>query len=269
MEKPLARVASGFRWASAPAILSSVATRFPCCSRIAAASSLRQQFDAPPVFFGPWHGSAQTQGRAIQPFPMLAQVAGQGGIKLRSQQGQSIPCLAQSRCRMDQAQGEVIQPLLVAGDAIPGGPAQRRSKIGNFGGGFVPSLSGKFGGGSRRRRTQVGDQVDDGGIGLVSDAADDGQAAGGDGPCDDFLVESPQVFDAAPAAYHKQQVAFIAPTCRGDCRGNFCCGGLTLHQRRVKNKLQVPRAALQGHQYIAQGGGTGRTDDPDPARKAG
>ncbi len=31
----------------------------------------------------------------------------------------------------------------------------------------------------------------------------------------------------------------------------------------------MPRAALQGHKYIAQRSGTGRTDDPDPARKAG
>lgn len=182
---------------------------------------LRQQFDASPTLFGPRHAPPEAKGRAIHPFPMLAQVAGRGGIKLRSKQGQPIPCLAQSCRRMDQAQGEMIQPLLVAGDAISGGPAQRRSKIGNFGGGFVPSLSGKFGGGSRRSRTQVGDQVDDGGIGLVSDAADDGEAAGGNSPCDDFLVESPQVFDAAPTAYHKQQLAFIASTCGGDCRGNF------------------------------------------------
>ena len=120
---------------------------------------LSQQSDAPTMLFGPRHGPSEAKGRAIQSLPMTAQVSGKGSVKLRCQQRQSIVRLYQSRRRMDQAQGEMIHPLLVAGDTILGGPDQCRSKIGNFAGRFVPSLSGNLGSSSWRRRTQVGDKV--------------------------------------------------------------------------------------------------------------
>ncbi len=52
----------------------------------------------------------------------------------------------------------------------------------------------------RSRRPHVRNELGDGGIGLVTDAALDGHAAGGDGACDAFIVETPELFGASSAA---------------------------------------------------------------------
>src|SRR5580698_8200863 len=60
--------------------------------------------------------------------------------------------------------------------------------------------------GGGRRRSAVGGEVDQGGIGLVADRGDQGNATGGGGADDDFLVEGHQVFQAAAAPSDDQDV---------------------------------------------------------------
>ena len=60
---------------------------------------------------------------------------------------------------------------------------------------FAQDGDGEFGAGGRGRCAQVGDEVGDGDIGFVADRADDGDGAVGDGACDGFLVEGPEVFE--------------------------------------------------------------------------
>ena len=52
----------------------------------------------------------------------------------------------------------------------------------------------ELGGGGGRRRAEVGDPVDDGPVGVVTDAGYDRHAAGKDGAGDVLVVEGRQVF---------------------------------------------------------------------------
>ncbi len=63
-----------------------------------------------------------------------------------------------------------------------------------------------LGGGGRRGGAHVGGEIGDGEIGLVADAGDDGNGAGGNGARDGFFVESPEVFERAAAAREDENV---------------------------------------------------------------
>ena len=63
-----------------------------------------------------------------------------------------------------------------------------------------PVRRGVFGGGARGRLAAIGDKVGDGEVDLVSDARHHRERTGGDGAGENFLVESPEILDAAAAA---------------------------------------------------------------------
>ena len=64
----------------------------------------------------------------------------------------------------------------------------------------------ELGGGGRRRRAQIGGEIDQRGVGLVADAGDQRDLGFGGGADHDFLVERPKVLQAAAAAGDDQQV---------------------------------------------------------------
>jgi hypothetical protein len=57
-----------------------------------------------------------------------------------------------------------------------------------------------------RRRAQVGGKVDQRGVGFMPHRRDQRDLAGGGGAHHDFLVEAPEVFEAAAAARDDHQV---------------------------------------------------------------
>src|SRR6185503_5062658 len=63
-----------------------------------------------------------------------------------------------------------------------------------------------LGGGGGRRGTAIGDKVDEGCVGLVSHRGDQRDATFGGGTYDDFLVEGPEVFEAAATACDDEEV---------------------------------------------------------------
>ena len=65
---------------------------------------------------------------------------------------------------------------------------------------------GHLGGRRRSRRAAVGREVDQGHVGLVPDRGDERNAGGRRGAHHDLLVEGPEVFQAAAAPRHDQQV---------------------------------------------------------------
>src|ERR1700723_2851183 len=58
----------------------------------------------------------------------------------------------------------------------------------------------EFGGGGGSGGAQVGDEVRDGEVGLMSDGRDGGERGRGDGAGEGFVVESGEVFDGPAAA---------------------------------------------------------------------
>src|SRR5690606_36081829 len=127
-----------------------------------------------------------------------------------------------------EAAGGVVQPLLRQGQQVfgPGGQAarggaqagatvlqhprpgarqtalqiaERPAQIGQH-------RRGDFGRPGRSRRPAVGDEVDEGGVGLVPDGRDYGDAGGSDRARQTLVVEAPQVLDRAAAARDDQQV---------------------------------------------------------------
>ena len=65
---------------------------------------------------------------------------------------------------------------------------------------------GALGGGGRRRRAAIGDEIDEGPIGLVTDGRDQRDGARGDGADDDLLVEAPEILEGAAATGDDEQI---------------------------------------------------------------
>src|SRR3989337_4243568 len=86
---------------------------------------------------------------------------------------------------------------------------------------------GTLGGGGRRRRTEVRDEIDDGPVGLVADRGDERDGACGSGAGDALVVEAPEIFEAAPAASDDDEIGprhgpqTVAPVEAADGPGNL------------------------------------------------
>ncbi len=65
---------------------------------------------------------------------------------------------------------------------------------------------GALGGGGRRRRAEVGDEIDQGPVGLVPDRGDQRDGARGGGAGHDLLVEAPEILETAAAARHDEEI---------------------------------------------------------------
>ena len=120
---------------------------------------------------------------------------------------------------------------------------------------------------SRRRggRPGVGDKVGNRKVGFVAHGAHDRNAAGGNGPGQDFLVEGPEVFCASAAAaddYHLDLARQVAVE-KVDCTGDFLGGAGALHANVVDQNVQPRPAAREHVNDVANGrpGGTGHHGD--------
>ena len=72
---------------------------------------------------------------------------------------------------------------------------------------FLARANDNFGGGRRRGRAEVGDEIGDGEVDLMAHAADHRNLTCGDGAGDNFFVEGPEVFERASAARHESRTS--------------------------------------------------------------
>ena len=86
------------------------------------------------------------------------------------------------------------------------GPRQPGAVVGHLGAQFADHRHRQFGRRGRRRRAEVGGEIDERGIGLVTHRRDQWNPAAGGGPDHDFLVKGPEVFQTAAAPGDNQQV---------------------------------------------------------------
>ena len=90
----------------------------------------------------------------------------------------------------------------------------------------------QLGCGCWRGSAEIGDQVADGDVDLVTNGANDGDCALEHRPRDDFLVECPQIFERATATAADDQVNTAELSETGvdtpDSPGDFTGGALTL-----------------------------------------
>ena len=107
----------------------------------------------------------------------------------------------------------------------------------------------------RRRGANVGDEVADGEVGLVADAADDRQDRLEHRACHRLLVERPQILDRAAAATHDQDVDLGAFVGERDRRGDLGGGARTLHRGGIQENRQRGEAARERRQHVGQPGG--------------
>lgn len=115
----------------------------------------------------------------------------------------------------------------------------------------------------------VGGKVGDREVGFVADPADHRDRAGTNGACNAFVVEGPEIFDAASTAADNEDVAITALARCADRVGDLCCGAVTLHRGGVEHDADMRRATGQGAQNVAQRSGLRRGDDADTPREGG
>ena len=119
----------------------------------------------------------------------------------------------------------------------------------------------------------VRDEVGDGQVVFVADAADDGDARGEDGLGDRLLVEGPEVFEAAAAAADDHHIddgsarrVQLVDAANGV--GDVLRRPVALHLDRADPHFGGRPAARQDLQHVAHGGAGGAGDQHDAARDA-
>ena len=120
---------------------------------------------------------------------------------------------------------------------------------------------------------QIGGKISNGEINLVSDRAHHRDRRSGDGPGHDFLVEFPQVLDAAAAARHDQDIhgrkaVFFRRAEFPDGAGDFRRGAFALHADRIDEHFDPGMAAVQNIEEIPDGCAGRRGDQADAPGKA-
>ena len=171
-------------------------------------------------------------------------------------------------CRMLQATRQPVDLLSllfhgspeIAGKRLPircqGGHQRRLLRCGHF------RCCG------RRRCSPVSGEIGNGEVRFVTDAADDRDGTGADGSGDGFVIERPQILDAASAAAENKRVALASLAGAPDCARDLFRRTFALNLRGVDDDSDVRRAAFERGQYITQCGCLGGGDDADFARKA-
>ena len=111
--------------------------------------------------------------------------------------------------------------------------------------------------GGRGRCAQIGDEVGDRKIRLVTHGGNDGNVRCGDGPCHRFVVKCPKVFDGAAAAGqndHIRSAAGVEPSDgANDLRG--CQIALNVHPNHFDG--QIRKAPVGDVDEIANRGAGG------------
>ncbi len=127
----------------------------------------------------------------------------------------------------------------------------------------------QFGRRCRRGRADVGGEIADGEVGFVAHARYHRHGAVGHRVGHRFLVERPQVFDAAAAPAHDQHVALGPARSGGYGVRDPVAGTLALHRRGVDHHPYMGCAPPQRGEYVAQGRRLRAGDDADGAREHG
>src|SRR5438132_14402972 len=112
--------------------------------------------------------------------------------------------------------------------------------------------------GRRSWRADIGDQVADGEVRLVSHSRNRGNGACRDRPCHDLLVERPQILQRASAAADENHVVNLPPGEMADRCGDLAPGGRTLNPHRINLQRQSVESAGDDIQDVADRG-AGRT----------
>ena len=131
-----------------------------------------------------------------------------------------------------------------------------------------------FGGARRRRRAQIGGEVDQCRVRLVPDGRDQRDLRGRRRAHDDLLVEAPEVLEAATATRHDQHVRARDGSIDGK-RVEAGDRGRDLRRRRLALHAHRPdqhayrEAVVEAMQDVADDGAGRRGDDADDARQIG
>ena len=133
---------------------------------------------------------------------------------------------------------------------------------------------GDLGGRGRRRRPEVGGKVDQRHVGLVPHGGDQRDVARCRGAHHDFLVEGPEVFQAAAAAGDDQHVG---PRHRRGCieaveardRGSDLLRRARALDRDRPDQHAAGEAVFDAMQDVADHGARGRCHDADGLRQVG
>ena len=122
--------------------------------------------------------------------------------------------------------------------------------------------------GRLRRGAMVSRHIGDSEVHFMSHGADNRQVAGGDRAGDDFLIESPQIFQRASPATHDEGVqadfSFLVPLIRivdGLCY--FPGRILSLDCHREYRYLDGWTAALKNGEYVVDRGPGWRSNNPE------
>ncbi len=195
---------------------------------------------------------AAMQGEAQAPLQMRQPGAPFAHLRLRTAQAAGQP--------VDRLGAAVQLPAQRRGQRVPAERhiAQHAGAVG----------ADQFGGAGRRGRAHVGDEIDDGDVGLVADARHDGKVRCRHGARDRLFVEGPQVFDAAAAPAQDDHIDFrprVDDVEHG--RDPFGRAG-ALHRYGIDHHRHMRRAPAQRGQHIPQRRRLQRGHHPDRMRMA-
>ena len=125
----------------------------------------------------------------------------------------------------------------------------------------------EFGGRRRRGRPQIGDEVGDRDVGLVSDGGNHRHGRSGDRARHDLLVEGPEIFDGAATAADNDHVDARHAADRAQPARDVERRAFTLNPRGPDNQMRVRIPPAQHVDDVANGGAVERGDDADLARQ--
>ena len=132
-----------------------------------------------------------------------------------------------------------------------------------------PHRHGLFGCSRGRRRAEVGNEIDERRVGLVSHGRNQRNRAGGHGADHDFLVEAPEVFERAAAPRHDDDIGLSRHVVEAlDCRCDLGGRSLALHPHRPDDDM-AGKALVEAMENVADHRTCGRGDDPDDPGQVG
>lgn len=162
----------------------------------------------------------ETRLQADQAFVADRQLALEGTAQAHVQVVQALCLLAQAFAGMAQAAGDAFQAQAFAQQLVAHAQHQAPAQAVET----LLQVAGvgrqQFGGGRRRRRAHVGDEVADRYVGLVSDRADDRRGAGRHGARHRFFVEAPEVFQEPPP---RARISASKPCRSASCSARTIC----------------------------------------------
>ena len=170
--------------------------------------------------------------------PGGGQAAGEDPPSALNRLVEALPPLVEQAARIAEAPAQPLDPVARGAHRFGQRPAASSLQERQLGAQILLDRDGQLGGGRRRRRPQVGDEIGDGEVGLVADGRDHRDAAGDDGPRHRLFVEGPEIFQRSAAPRHDDDVDVVdrrqAPQRRRDRqRGPLSLDRCGRHQDRA------------------------------------